>query len=140
MGVTRLLPAIIFALVAFGPAASTGASPAVNKQQLRTSGQVLPAQHIVINEKGEITQILSNTSEDVMPKVYLKEIASGNERSITPEIQERYRQLVPPGSAKPGILYQKSILEQSLVVESNISTTLRTGRRPNMVIALSGIL
>lgn len=140
MGVARILSAIIFALVAFGPAASTGASPPVNKQQLRTSGKVLPAQHIVIDEKGEVIKIFSNTSEDVTPKVYLAEIASGNKRSLTPQILERYRELVPPGSAEPGILYQKSILEQPLVVENSIGTVLRAEMHPNAVIALSKIL
>jgi hypothetical protein len=92
--------------------------------QLTTTARVLPAQYIVIDELGTIVEILSNTTEDVTPRVYQKSVAKDNERPLTPELYQQYRFHVPVGSSRVGVLYRRSILEQSFQIEPDLSVLL----------------
>jgi hypothetical protein len=76
--------------------------------QLKVTGIILPAQHVIVNEHGMITEILSNTDKDVVPKVYISKLSKDTVIEMTPEIYDQYRQLVPEGQSRVGVLYKQT--------------------------------
>lgn len=130
--------ALIIMVFTVLPAPTVSADAASDKEHLHTSGRVLSAHHVVINEQSEIIEIVSNTTEDVNPKIYLNKISKELELSASPEVLERYRQLVPAGSSKVGVLYRKSILEPSLRISDEITIVLNQTKLSQNVIASSG--
>ncbi|MGH9856501.1 MAG: hypothetical protein ACRD4B_01535, partial [Acidobacteriota bacterium] len=106
LGVLPVLLAILLSLVMFSGTAKAQ-SPTYNNQ-IQVTGIVLPAQHIIIDRQGNIIEILSNTGKDVTPKVYLNNISKESIRELTPEIYERYQELVPKGHSHVGTLYKRA--------------------------------
>jgi hypothetical protein len=62
---------------------------------------------ILIDKKGNIVEINSNTKDDVTPDVYSLKYAPENKRDLTPEMYAEYRKYVPAGTAKYGNLYKR---------------------------------
>lgn len=77
-------------------------------QELHVTAKVAPKRRIVIDASGRITQIISNTTEDVLPDVFLYDIAPRNRQELTDRLYEEYRSHVPEGTAKYGILYDRA--------------------------------
>jgi hypothetical protein len=77
-------------------------------QQIQVNGVIMPARYIIIDDQGEIRQILSNTSEAVQPTVYQNSIATHNQRSLTTELMDQYTGLLPTKTGA-GILYEKPV-------------------------------
>jgi sugar (pentulose or hexulose) kinase len=76
------------------------------ENKLYVYGRVLPTHYVVINAQGNILQIISNTTEDVTPRVYIERITKETEVPLTDEINQAYQKEVPKGSSKVGILYE----------------------------------
>jgi hypothetical protein len=62
-------------------------------QTITVTARVLPKRSIVVNDKGQMTKIYSNTTENVTPKVYLNDVP-GEARSLTPELLQQYYQVI----------------------------------------------
>jgi hypothetical protein len=85
---------------------ATAQTVTTHNNQLKVTGIVLPAHHVIVNDHGNIIEILSNTDKDVLPKVYANTIKSENARELTSDIYEQYRRLVPEGQSRMGTLYK----------------------------------
>jgi hypothetical protein len=69
---------------------------------------VQPARYIIVDNHGTIQSIISNTSEDVTPTVYLGSIKQENAVPLSPQTLESYRQIVEGLHATgPGVLYRR---------------------------------
>ena len=135
MRVLGIISALLF-MQLLVPQTVVDAEAVPPKQQLHTSGRVVASQSIIVDDQGTIIQILSNTTEDVVPKVYLLTIGSSTQQPMTADIFAQYRKHVPEGKSRVGVLYQKSILESSLVPQETFTSFLRP---PNLsgTVALS---
>ena len=90
--------------------ATTSAQRFVVSEPIYITARVLPTHTVIVNEQGIITEIISNTTEDVIPKVFVNESLKENERPLTPEIYEQYKDLVSPGESRIGTLYERESL------------------------------
>lgn len=75
--------------------------------------------YIVTDARGGITQIVSNTPRDITPVVYVGRVKQGNGRSLTPKIYSAYRSIVPAGSNRMGVLYERTQLTPYRLVNIN---------------------
>lgn len=92
--------------LALSPQPSAGAVV----QEVHVTAIVPPMRHIIISTTGQILRITSNTAQDVTPVVYIGNDIQTNERPLTQALFERYRELVPSGSDKVGVLYSSQTL------------------------------
>jgi hypothetical protein len=129
----------VLIIVVFGilPSSTVSADAVGGKEHLHTAGRVLPAHHVVINEQNEILEIISNTTEDVNPRIYLNKISKERELPANPKVLEQYRRLVPSGTSNVGVLYRKSILEPSLRISDEIVMLLNQTKASQNIIASS---
>ncbi|MDB5181493.1 MAG: hypothetical protein JWP13_256 [Candidatus Saccharibacteria bacterium] len=97
------------------------AAPQPITQELHVTATVPDHRDIIINTEGEIIEITSNTPRDVMPSVYLSTSTPANKAELTQKLYEEYRQHVPIGTAKYGVLYKQNILTALLNVRGNRS-------------------
>ncbi len=75
---------------------------------IEVRGVIAPARSIVVDEQGSITQILSNTNENVSPVVYRLKIDSANQLPLTSDLARQYNQVLSrAGSKLIGVLYQR---------------------------------
>jgi hypothetical protein len=100
-----LIPLAMVAVLVLRPAPAAAETLSASGK-IYITAIVAPQHYVIIDNSGTITQIDSNTTEDTVPLVYLSKVLKGNERPLTPEIMERYQQLVPPGSSHVGTLYK----------------------------------
>lgn len=109
----RLIPLFIALTVPFITSGQTfAASPSDNgsiTQEIKVSAVVPHHRDIVIDYAGNIMQVKSNTPQDVTPTVYLGRVAPENQQPLTDELYRQYRQHVPEGTAKAGVLYQRGL-------------------------------
>lgn len=105
--VTSLIIALAVPLVFGGQVSAAGQSIA---QELQVTATVPHHRDIIVDSTGNILEITSNTPEDVEPKVYFESVSDTNRRPLTPELYKQYREFVPEGTAKYGVLYQRTIL------------------------------
>ena len=77
----------VFVLLAFGAASADAVSIS---QQIHLTGIVPPMRFIILNKQGEITEITSNTPEDVTPKVMLGSL-QGAQLPLTTTLLKDYR-------------------------------------------------
>jgi len=78
--------AIVFVLLPF---ATVSADSVSISQQIHLTGIVPPMRFIVVNGQGAITEITSNTPENVTPKVMLGSL-QGAELPLTPELLKEF--------------------------------------------------
>ena len=95
--------------VVWTPSVSAQTSDGVN---IEVHGVVAPARYIVLDEQGNINQILSNTKSAVTPTVYRQKIANGNEQPLTSRIYNEYLTLLPRTDAGVGVLYQATVQQK----------------------------
>lgn len=86
--------------------ASASAQTITRTQKVVLNAVVLPAQYIIINDQGQITEVDSNSSIQALPQVYLGSIKPANARPLTPQLYLAYQNLVPKTSLAAGILYK----------------------------------
>jgi hypothetical protein len=101
-----LLALGVFGVALLAPGSSVAAQTTIYNNQVKVTGVILPAQHVIVDEQGIIIEILSNTTEDVMPTVYVNKLSKENIRALTPNIYQQYRRIVPAGHSRVGRLYK----------------------------------
>lgn len=79
-------------------------------QELHVRAVVPGHRDVVVDTKGQIMEITSNTLEDTTPTVYFMKIDEKTQRPLTSELMTAYRKLVPEGTAKYGVLYKRTFL------------------------------
>jgi hypothetical protein len=106
----RLLGAILgvmAAAVVLISGQSTSAEPVALIQQLEVKGRVLPYHTLIVDENGVLIRILSNTEEnDAALRVFLGNVAAKNRLPLAEKTYSQYRQLVPEGFSRIGVLYE----------------------------------
>lgn len=116
---------------------SASAETITKSGKINVKARVIPAHTIVIDEQGEVVRITSNTSEEItQPRVFMVQIAAGNEKPLTDDIYKEYRRLVSPRQGKPGTLYDRS----DWITQSQRQPTLLSlfqGDRPSFLLATS---
>lgn len=115
-----LFLAVLAACLTLLPAAQTSAAsesetsttpPAAQSitREIHVKAKVLGHRDIIVDLSGNITKILSNTPEDVTPAVYSLDTVPENQRPLTVDMLKAYRRLVPAGTAKYGVLYDRQV-------------------------------
>ncbi len=80
-----------------------------DSQEIGVRATVLPARYIILDFTGRISQILSNTAENVTPSVYRDKIAAGRELPLTAQLLTQYNSLLATVSRPgPGVLYRQA--------------------------------
>jgi hypothetical protein len=121
-----LASAVLAPLVASTAAQAAPSQPGPGSivQELHVTAVVPGHRDIVLDLHGNIQKIYSNTTADVTPTVYTLEISDTNRQLLTDELFEAYRRLVPEGTAKYGVLYNRQAETASI-------KTLLTVPRPD---------
>ncbi|HUD05339.1 MAG TPA: hypothetical protein VMR18_00245 [Candidatus Saccharimonadales bacterium] len=80
--------------------------------QAQTSGTIVvtaviaPVRYVLIDNKGNIKEILSNTKENITPKVYINSLSS-SQATLTIQVYQRYEAIIDKVNTKrTGIIYQ----------------------------------
>ncbi len=102
-----LVIAIALVIPVIQGSAAAAASYSVSRE-IHVTARVLPKRTVIIDHAGHITEIASNTEEDVKPDVYLVTPSKANKRPLTEAVYKEYLRHVPKGTAKAGILYRQS--------------------------------
>jgi len=71
----------------------SAATPTTSGGETVIAAQVMPVRHVVVDSDGVILRIVSNTSENVAPHVYLGSF-TGAQISMTAEVNQRYENLI----------------------------------------------
>jgi hypothetical protein len=102
------------------------ATPSVNSAQamsasstITVSGYVPPHVWLIVDDKGVIKQIFSNSSEESEPAAMLS--LSGPVVPMTENIQAQYAKIKPSLTYKYGYIYQKPSPKPRVVQSSSIS-------------------
>lgn len=90
-------------------ARQTPARTLSSSQELTVTAVVPAHRDIIVDNRGKILTITSNTLEDITPKVFLGSVTPENEQVLTPELLQEYRRLVPENTAQYGKLYEASL-------------------------------
>lgn len=87
------------------------------------TAQVMGVRHIVVDRRGTITQIVSNTSEDVAPIAHLDDLL-GKQVSISAETERSYREIIAnTDMSHAGVVYvRESPLKQFVARLAQVST------------------
>jgi hypothetical protein len=101
---------VIIAAFALPTEHATAEPMQVSGGQIRVLARVLPTHYIIVDHQGIITEIASNTDGPATPRVFLTDVALGQEQPYTSAVQEQYETLVPNGLGHIGILYRYSSL------------------------------
>lgn len=104
-----LLPAAQAAAASETGAVTTPPARQSITREIHVQAKVLGHRDIIVDLSGNITKILSNTPEDVTPVVYSLDTVPENQRPLTDDILKAYRRLVPVGTAKYGVLYDRQV-------------------------------
>lgn len=101
-------------LVVLAMPAPVSAATQTKTDTLQVRAEVVSAQTIVIDEQSRILEIMSNSTEAVTPRVFLRQVDAANQLPLTPEIYRQYRLLVPEHTLKPGVLYHVTLFPDAL--------------------------
>lgn len=124
--ITGLITALLFPLLLSGQAFAETETLSASQQIVVTA--VVPSHRdIILDNTGHIVEIDSNTLEDVTPLAYHYSATPGNQVELTAKLLSTYRQLVPEGTAKYGVLYKQSPLA---VISRNVPNDLSAATVP----------
>ncbi len=86
---------------------------------LYVEARVLERQTIIVDDDNQIITVMSNTTEDVTPRIYRNHAVAQNEIELTDEHMEQYRQIVPLGTSVVGIrhIYKPIFTQPSVMTE-----------------------
>ncbi len=139
-GYGSLRGVIGFCLVIVSALLLIGAAPVASADSLSGAGsagssvvaaRIEPVRIIVVDKKGQITEILSNGSGDIMPSVH-KGNAEGPTTALTPAISKQYAAIMSGvDQRKTGVIYkrQDDSLKPARFFNSAIVSTLLTGNQ-----------
>lgn len=75
-------------------------------QKIEVHAVIAPARYIILNQQGQISQILSNTKQPVQPTVYKEAIKTENLTYLTADIESQYVTLLNGNINSIGVLYK----------------------------------
>jgi len=101
------------------PAPAAAEAMAVS-QVIVITATVAPARSIIVNDQGQATQIISNTPQNVTPKVYVNKMF-GPEQPLTPSLQQQYRSVIAGHKNLNGV-----VIDVPLPVTQSVQGDLRT--------------
>ncbi|HSX36526.1 MAG TPA: hypothetical protein VLG13_00155, partial [Patescibacteria group bacterium] len=84
---------LLFVVAPLGAGQASADSMSVSVE-IHITGIVPAMRNIVVDARGNIIEITSNTPDNVTPKVYLGSLQNGNEVPLTTAIQKDYEQKV----------------------------------------------
>lgn len=84
-------------------------------QELHVTAEVPHHRDIVIDRRGNILSITSNTTQDVLPDMYLLSQEPANKKLLSDALYKTYRTHVPVGADKIGVLYKAEVLQRLTV-------------------------
>lgn len=87
-GLLRVVLAMVVSVMVFTPPVSA-AIPTGSGGETVITARVMPVRHIVVDDSGVIQRIISNTSENVPPIVYLDSF-QGEQIPLTDDIRQNY--------------------------------------------------
>lgn len=87
------------------------------------TARVMGVRHIVVDRRGVITQIVSNTPEDVVPIAHLDDLL-GKQVSISTETEQAYREIIAKTDmSRAGVVYlRESPLKRFVARLAQVST------------------
>ena len=120
LNLTKVLFILFFLVVVFPilnntyPSSKVFASNVSPGSSITITAVVLPARYIIVDSNGIINKILSNTKQNVTPKVYLNSI-NGKELVLTNKISNQYTKILKKIKLKNlcGIIYNKPLYIQN---------------------------
>jgi hypothetical protein len=128
----------LFLLVCINWVPGAAAADMSSTAQITVTATVLPARFIIIDNHNHVTEVLSNSRQEVQPTVYLHNIARGNQQPLSSAIYNQYLSLVPAAKrAQSGVLYKlasitkqpKGAGQDALVHDQSIVSTLFSVRK-----------
>lgn len=126
---TSLIAALLLPLLISGQALAAANSIT---QELTVTAVVPAHRDIITDRNGDIVRITSNTKDDVVPDVYLEDTIPENKRPLTAELYAQYRDHVPEGTARYGVLYTRPAVRLTgiggLAQNQNLAAILLTNR------------
>jgi hypothetical protein len=102
-------------LCVLGASGTTSAETVtVQGNPITVTARVAATHYLIVNDKGEIVQIVSNTNGEAKPRVFLNKVARGQEHPLTDDISRQYKTLVPTGQSHVGTIYVRTQLPEVL--------------------------
>lgn len=89
----KLVRAAFLVVLLLLPVASAAADTSASLQFV-VHATVAPARYIIVNSKGQITELIANSKLQVQPTVYLGSIKAGNQQLLTPDISSQYQEIL----------------------------------------------
>jgi hypothetical protein len=118
----RVTGFMIALLIPFGVSAPVFADSQSITQEIHVTAVVPSHRDIVLDYRGNISQIFSNTKDDVTPDAYRGSVSPGNKRPLSPELYAQYRKLVPVGTARYGTLYKRPVVADLLSTKGQLTS------------------
>lgn len=106
LGVLMLLASFVAVNSASGRVSANVFNP---ENKIHVYGKVVASQQITLDGAGDIILITSNSTEEVVPRVFNGTVSKASEVPLTDEIYREYRKLVPEGQATIGVLYERKV-------------------------------
>ncbi len=131
MRLWRILPVLVSFGLVFVGAAPVSAGTITASGKITVTAIVAPEHYVIVDKSGAITEIISNTNQDVTPVVFAGSVKNGNEYPLTPEVFDQYKKLVRPGQSHIGILYKQPVASNattSHLYSSQISSLVSVSR------------
>lgn len=118
------LPLFMAGHVSAAPGASPMAPGSTSSitRELRVRALVPGHRDIILDLSGRISKIISNTPEDLTPDVYLLDTIDENQQPLTDSLLQEYRKLVPVGTAKYGVLYDRQTQPRAQFITSVVAS------------------
>ena len=117
------LTAIVFVVATLVVPASASAQTLSVTQEITITARVLPARSIVVNDKGQMIRIYSNTDENVTPMVYINK-APGEQTALTPKLKKQYQAVLAQHKNLIGIAIEVPLPARP-VADTDLSSFLR---------------
>lgn len=112
-----LLLGVAIGLITAQPEVSRAQAPAIVSREIRIQTQVLATHTVVIDDKGVVREIISNSTESQQAelRVYVDTVAKVNQRPVTPEIAQQYKIIMQSAPKRIGVLYHNPPLNTDIL-------------------------
>ena len=99
-------------------------APSVSAAETVVTARVAGVRHVVVDTRGNIQQIVSNTSEDVAPIIHLSTF-EGEQVAMTKEIEVRYLAIISKANMEQaGIVYTRNSPLKALIAHLSHTSIL----------------
>lgn len=98
----------VFVAGAFSaPVSAAPGTPFNPENKIHVYGRVSDVHSVTVDANNRIIEIASNTDKDTVPRVFRERVSKETQIDLTAEVYNAYLKLVPPGTSRVGILYQR---------------------------------